>query len=87
MAPRFCSPEAGLWPSIALELMRLPGFIGVDLASTAGTSKHAALRSMEQADVDILPVVDGQRRFVGTVSRPALTASLILSITEQLEAR
>ena len=38
-------------------------------------------------DVDILPVVDGQRRFVGTVSRPALTASLILSITEQLEAR
>ena len=69
------------------ELMRLPGFIGVDLASTAGTSKHAALRSMEQADVDILPVVDGQRRFVGTVSRPALTASLILSITEQLEAR
>lgn len=68
-------------------LAQLPGFIGAALATTAKTSKQAALRGMEQAGVDLLPVVDAKRRFVGTVSRSALTASLILSITEQLEAR
>jgi CBS-domain-containing membrane protein len=42
---------------------------------------------MEKARVDILPVINRQGRFTGTVSRSALTASLILSITEKLEAQ
>ena len=74
-------------PTARAELARLPGFIGADLATATTTSKHEALRKMEKASVDILPVTNGQGRFTGTVSRSALTASLILSITEKLEAR
>ena len=34
-----------------------------------------------------LPVVDGAGRFVGTVDRSQLTASLLLTVTDKLEAR
>ena len=74
-------------PSARDALARLPGFIGVAMATSSSTSKHAALRGMERAGVEILPVIDDKQRFIGTVSRAALTASLILSITEQIGGR
>jgi CBS domain-containing protein len=69
------------------ELAKLPGFVGADHAVTAVTSKRDALARMEQLNVDILPVVDEQQRFVGTVERAKLTASLILAVTDKLESR
>ncbi|MDZ7380080.1 MAG: hypothetical protein ONB06_12135 [candidate division KSB1 bacterium] len=69
------------------ELAKLPGFVGADHAVTAVTSKRDALARMEQLNIDILPVVDEQRRFVGTVERAKLTASLILAVTDKLENR
>jgi CBS domain-containing protein len=69
------------------ELARLPGFVGADQAVTASTSKRDALARMEAVKTDSLPVVNEQKRFVGTVDRSKLTASLILAVTDKLESR
>jgi CBS domain-containing protein len=69
------------------ELKRLPGFVGAEHAVTASTSKRESLARMEQLNVDSLPVVDNVRRFVGTVDRGKVTASLILAVTDKVENR
>jgi CBS domain-containing protein len=69
------------------ELAKLPGFVGAEHAVTAGTSKRDALERMEKVKADSLPVVDEQKRFVGTVDRSQLTASLILAVSDKLEGR
>jgi CBS domain-containing protein len=69
------------------ELAKLPGFVGADQAVTATTSKRDALARMAQINTDLLPVVDDQQRFVGTVERNKLTASLILAVTDKLESQ
>jgi CBS domain-containing protein len=67
------------------ELAKLPGFVSADNAVTTTMSKRDALTRMEQLNADILPVVDEQKHFVGTVKRAKLIASLILLITDKLE--
>ena len=69
------------------ELKKLPGFVGAEHAVTASTSKRESLARMEQLNVDSLPVVDNVRRFVGTVDRGKVTASLILAVTDKVENR
>jgi len=69
------------------ELRKLPGFVGAEHAVTASTSKRESLARMEQLNVDSLPVVDNGRRFVGTVDRGKVTASLILTVTDKVENR
>jgi CBS domain-containing protein len=69
------------------ELAKLPGFVGADQAVTISTSKRDALARMEAVKTDSLPVVNEQKRFVGTVGRNKLTASLILAVTDRLEGR
>jgi CBS domain-containing protein len=67
------------------ELAKLPGFVGADQALSTTTSKRAALALMEKLRSDVLPVKNEQGRFVGTVERSKLTASLILAVTDKLE--
>jgi hypothetical protein len=66
-------------------LVTLPGFVGADNAVTEATSKRDALARMEKLDTDILPVVNEEGRFVGTVGRSKLTAGLILTVSDKLE--
>jgi CBS domain-containing protein len=68
-------------------LAKLPGFVSADNAVTKNTSKRDALAAMEALNTDILPVVDEESEFIGTVGRSKLTAGLILSVTNQLEDR
>ena len=68
-------------------LATLPGFVGADNAVTEATSKRDALAKMEELDTDILPVVNEEGRFIGTVRRAKLTAGLILAVTNELEGR
>ena len=68
-------------------LATMPGFVGADTAVTQVTSKRDALARMEKLDTDILPVVNEERRFVGTVGRSKLTAGLILTVSDKLEDR
>ena len=73
--------------SARAELAKLAGFVSAGNAVTAQLSKRDALASMEKLNIDSLPVVDGQQRFVGTIGRSKLTAGLILAVTEKLEGR
>ena len=69
------------------ELAKLPGFVAASDAATTTTSKRTALERMEKLAVDVLPVVDEQQRFIGTVDRAKLTAALILDVTRRLEEK
>lgn len=73
--------------SARAELAKLPGFVSASNAVTPKTSKRDALASMEKLNTDSLPVIDEQRRFVGTIGRTKLTAGLILAVTDRLEGR
>lgn len=66
-------------------LTRLPGFISADEALVKDLSKRDALRKMDTLHVDNLPVVDQEGKFVGTVERSRLTASLILEVADRIE--
>jgi CBS domain-containing protein len=77
------STNEEVWP----ELAQLPGFVGADNAVTESTSKRDALAKMEELNTDILPVVNDERGFIGTVGRSKLTAGLILAVTNALEGR
>src|SRR5439155_2409929 len=68
-------------------LAALPGFVAAKDAVTASTSKRDALATMANLDVSTLPVVDAEQKFVGTVDRSKMTASLILAVTDRVEGR
>ena len=68
-------------------LARLPGFVSVDSAATTTTTKREALERMEQLDRSALPVVDADRRFVGTVERSKVIASLLLTVTKAADGK
>jgi len=65
-------------------LQRLSGFIGADAALTKQTDKAQALERMEASNVDTLPVVNEQKRFVGIVDRSRLSASLLIDVSKSL---
>lgn len=67
-------------------LARLPGFISAKDALTKETDKAQALQRMESANVDTLPVVNEQKRYVGIVNRSRLTASLLIDVSKSLAA-
>lgn len=67
-------------------LTNLPGFIGREEAVTETMSKRDVLAQMDESERNILPVVDKVGKFVGTVDRPGLTASLILDVVDRLNA-
>jgi len=66
-------------------LSRLPGFISSKEAIKKDTDKQTALERMENLNIDTLPVVDEQEKFVGVVDRSRLTASLIIDITNKVK--
>lgn len=68
-------------------LASLPGFVAAKDAVTASTSKRDALAAMARLDVSSLPVIDSERRFAGTVDRSKLTSSLIVAVSDKLDAR
>lgn len=73
------SPSAREW------LSSLPGFIGGDMAVTHDLKKRQVLKTMEERNVQTLPVVRDDGRFVGIVERSRISASLLLEIFDKLE--
>lgn len=69
------------------ELSKLPGFVGAHSAVASSTSRREALERMEQLRTDSLPVINAEGFFMGTVERSKLTASLILAVTQRLDAQ
>jgi len=66
-------------------LRSLPGFLGGERAVTAAANKREVLKQMEHLNLEVLPVVDAQGRFLGVVERARLTASLMIDVAERLE--
>lgn len=64
---------------------KLPGFIAAEHAVTPSADKSETLQRMEQLNVDILPVVDEQKIYLGIVNRTRLVSSLILDVAKDLK--
>ena len=67
------------------KLKLLPGFIPAAQSVARNESKGAVLQKMDTLQVDRLPVVDGEGKFVGAIERSQLTASLILDVVRRLD--
>ncbi|MBV1906151.1 MAG: CBS domain-containing protein [Pseudomonadales bacterium] len=67
------------------DLSELPGFVRADQAVSREMSKRDVLKRMDIGRVDSLPVVNKEGKFVGTVDRSQLTASLILDVVNSLD--
>ncbi len=63
-------------------LKNFPGFIAADQAMHVNDDKRRALKEMEDLNVESLPVVDKDNRYIGIVDRSRLTASLILDVAQ-----
>jgi hypothetical protein len=71
----------------AARLATLPGFIAAADALNQASDKGQALVRMEALNVATLPVIDDNRRYVGMVDRSRLTASLLIDVARNLEAK
>ncbi|MCP4365292.1 MAG: CBS domain-containing protein [Planctomycetes bacterium] len=67
------------------ELERLPGFVSKSEAIHHDTKKLDALESMESLNIETLPVVDKEGRFVGIVDRSRLATSLIIEVARGIK--
>lgn len=67
------------------QLHQLPGFM--DLAQTArpDENRQTILKRMEEFNLEILPVINGENKFSGTINRSRLLASLIIDFTNRIE--
>ncbi|MBN1142064.1 MAG: hypothetical protein JXB25_09785 [Deltaproteobacteria bacterium] len=66
-------------------LQKLPGFIPAEKALSETAVKTQALRQMEEQNLEHLPVINRERRFLGIVNRSRLTASLIIDVAQGLK--
>lgn len=64
-----------------------PGFVGAAQAVSPDTSKREALAQLERSNVNSLPVVDQEGRFIGTIDRTTLITNLLLAVTDKVEGR
>lgn len=90
MVPKWTAFATAIIRSDKDKLQRYPGFVPVLMAVKPGADKKRVLEQMERESLDWLPVViqeDGIYRYQGIVERSRLTASLILDVATQLEAK
>lgn len=70
--------------SLVQRLASLPGFVSAENAINEDVNKQSALERMESLNVETLPVIDEEGRFVGIVDRSRLTTSLIIDVADQI---
>lgn len=90
--PPFDTEEFAQWLNASdQQAMRgIPGFVSIEDAidkSDKGVDKGKVLERMEDLKVEILPVIDANRQFVGVVDRSKLATSLIIEVTRQLRGK
>ena len=67
-------------------LAQLPGFVPASDAVKHQSNKRTVLQEMENSHRDWLPVVSEEGQLDGIVERSRLIASMILDVTNQLQA-
>ena len=85
--PSFSAQAFADWlnDSNKAQIETLPGFISAQHALRKVADKRQALQLMESQDVQTLPVVDDDSRFIGIVDRSKLTASMLMDIADRIE--
>ena len=68
------------------QLANLPGFLPANVAVTPQSDKREVLAKMEKLGAAWLPVLGSDGKLVGVVDQSRLTASLILDVTNRLQA-
>jgi len=83
----FTSDDFARWinQSETSSLPRLPGYVSAEDAVKNNTHKQTALEQMEALNVEILPVIDEQDKYLGVVDRSRLTASLIIDVANKVK--
>jgi hypothetical protein len=69
------------------QLSQLPGFISIEQALMKKSNRRRALQLMDSLDVQTLPVIDENRKFIGVVDRSKLTASMLIDIADKVAAQ
>lgn len=67
------------------ELATLPGFIAATDALPKSADRKQALQKMNMLEVPTIPVVDESGKFVGTIDRSKLTASILTEIAAKVD--
>jgi CBS domain-containing protein len=68
------------------KLQTLPGFISSEKSLKPDSDKREALQLMQALDVQTLPAVDRDGKFIGIVDRSKVTASLLMDIAKRVES-
>jgi len=66
------------------DLKTLPGFIAARDALDSKTDRQKALEKMNALDVQIIPVVNENKKFIGVVDRSKLTASILTDLAAKV---
>jgi hypothetical protein len=66
-------------------LRQLPGLVSASSALLEASDKKVALQRMDSLDVQVLPVIGDDRKFLGVVDRSKLSASMLVEIANRLE--
>jgi hypothetical protein len=67
------------------KLEEIPGIILKNDVVLVGDDRLTALRKMDKSNNELLPVIDSDGQFVGTVERNRITASLMVNVAEKLD--
>ncbi|MBV9560417.1 MAG: hypothetical protein JOY90_08155 [Bradyrhizobium sp.] len=73
-------------PDDQQQLAKLAGFVPASGAVKSDANKREVLEQMETKNTDWLPVIKPNGQFQGVVDRSRLIASLILDVTDRVEA-
>ena len=67
-------------------LGQLPGFIPLEMSVNSEKGKRDVLQMMDELNIDTLPVVNDENRFLGIVEQSRLSASLLIEIFDKLDS-
>jgi len=77
--------EASLNQSMGDRLVQYPGFMGVNKTANEKENRQTILKRMDEFDMETLVVIDDSEKFIGTLDRSRLLASLIIDFTNRIE--
>ena len=85
--PRLTSDNLAKWINAGNleELKMLPGFIAASDALDSNANRQKALERLDTLNVQTIPVVNENKKFIGVVDRSKLTASILTEIAAQVE--
>lgn len=67
------------------QLYDFPGFLELEQTARSTENRQTILKRMEQFNLEVLPVINQDKVFIGTIDRSRLLASLIIDFANRIE--